>query len=389
MSTDHWLINEYVVPASHIRGFERGTEDVQSSKLRLAVKQWIPRSNPLPRSGDVIIIMAHGVGSSKESYEPFFDELLSCNQFRIRAVWAMDVAWHGKSFLLNQDVIGDEPHWDDSSRDLLQMVNHFQEQMPPPIVGIGQSWGCYTIMMAALYHPRLFAGIVSLEPALATGFRSAAGDYRNHRAALLMRRRDTWPSREEARRYLLKSPYFSTWDPRVLERVVKYDLRGVPGKQPAVTLTTPKAMEVCTMMRACRDSDSEINPAEAIMPGFYCSEPTYIQQNLPHLLPPVLYVWGTQSDVPNVPGYREFLFQRTGTGPDGSGGTAAGRVQEAWVEGSRHPIPLEKPKGAAEAVSGWLNEEVKRWVTEQRESRKGEIHTHHINPAWMQKVSKI
>lgn len=52
------------------------------------------------------------------------------------------MANHGALYLLNEDIIGDEPHWLDSARDLLYIVITFSDQMPPPIYGVGQSWGC-------------------------------------------------------------------------------------------------------------------------------------------------------------------------------------------------------------------------------------------------------
>lgn len=33
-------------------------------------------------------------------------------------------------------------NWFDHSRDLLHMINHFREEMPRPIIGVGHSMGC-------------------------------------------------------------------------------------------------------------------------------------------------------------------------------------------------------------------------------------------------------
>ncbi|KAL8798708.1 MAG: hypothetical protein Q9200_007715, partial [Gallowayella weberi] len=213
MSTEYWTVTEHVIPACHIRGFARGVKDEKTAHLRLAVKQYVPKSPREIRPNAMTIIMAHGVGSSKESYEPFFDELLH-HDLDIRAVWAMDVAHHGASYILNEEAIGDEPHWYDSSRDLFQMINHFQEHMPPPIIGIGQSWGAVTISTLAVWHPRLFSAIISMEPMFGLAYQANVKDEDNvnmqikRKTSLFVHRKDTWPSREAARKHLLANPYY-------------------------------------------------------------------------------------------------------------------------------------------------------------------------------------
>ena len=107
MSENLGNIHDHGIPASHIRGFRRGIRDEQVGRIRLAIKQYVPKQPSGSNGGHVTIIASHGVGSSKESFEPFFDELLLCG-IPIRAVWAMDVAHNGASYLLNENVIGDE-----------------------------------------------------------------------------------------------------------------------------------------------------------------------------------------------------------------------------------------------------------------------------------------
>jgi len=121
MSEDQWTVTEHIISASHIRGFTRGIRDEQNGHLRLSVKQYTPKAD----TGYVSLFVAHGVGSSKELYEPLLDDLLS-QGLPIRSAWSLDVAHHGQSYLLNEAIIGDEPHWLDSVRDMLHTVNHFQ-----------------------------------------------------------------------------------------------------------------------------------------------------------------------------------------------------------------------------------------------------------------------
>ncbi|KAL9055988.1 MAG: hypothetical protein Q9206_002920 [Seirophora lacunosa] len=327
--------------------------------------------------------MAHGVGSSKESYEPFFDGLLHCG-LPIRAVWAMDIAHHGASYLLNEDVIGDDHHWFDSSRDIFQMINHFQEQMPAPIIGIGQSWGTVSVCMLAIWHPTLFSGLIVIEPLFGQAYRSDTADdttkaQTRRTAQLLVNRKDTWPSREAAREHFLSNPYYRSFDPRVFERVMRYDLRDLPSKNDfpaAVTLTTPKTMETYSIIRADpplagfpETPDYRTRTArDIIVPGFYHGERSQYLDSLQYLSPPMLYVWGSLSGYAST-GSAIDMLHLAGTGLGGNGGVASDKVNQVVVEGAHHPVPLEKPAAAAQAIAPWLEQHFAAWEAELEHRR--------------------
>lgn len=82
--------------------------------------------------------------------------------FAIRSIWIADVASQGRSYVLNEDNLGNDREaglassnhsrmltllllhkasWLDHARDLLYMINHFRDQMPRPLIGIGHSMG--------------------------------------------------------------------------------------------------------------------------------------------------------------------------------------------------------------------------------------------------------
>lgn len=52
-----------------------------------------------------------------------------------------DVAWHGESYLMNEELVGNSPGWYDHSRDLANLINLRREEMVRPIVGVGHSMG--------------------------------------------------------------------------------------------------------------------------------------------------------------------------------------------------------------------------------------------------------
>lgn len=110
MPSRHFTVKEHVVPCQHIRNYLKSLAGPQEQELSLAVKQYTPR-NYQSRHGDVTIIASHGIGFSKELYEPLWDDLLENadrSGFRIRNIWIADVANQGDSGVLNEGKIGNE-----------------------------------------------------------------------------------------------------------------------------------------------------------------------------------------------------------------------------------------------------------------------------------------
>jgi pimeloyl-ACP methyl ester carboxylesterase len=94
MDYSNWIVNNHIIPASHIRGYRRGVRNERNARLRLSVNEYIPKSDRPPTDDAVTVVFIHGVGSTKESYEPFFQGLKR-NGLAIRSIWASDIAWHG------------------------------------------------------------------------------------------------------------------------------------------------------------------------------------------------------------------------------------------------------------------------------------------------------
>lgn len=102
----------------------------------------------------------------QELYEPLWDDIyerLGSVSRRIRAIWIADVAQQGQSGVLNETILGNDrmysqylykdlprifvdvfrikASWWDHGRDLLSLVNQYQDEIPHPIIGIGHSMG--------------------------------------------------------------------------------------------------------------------------------------------------------------------------------------------------------------------------------------------------------
>lgn len=478
---ENYRIIKHKIPAAHLREFPQATLHSEEDILHLAVNQYIPLNNPHPQPGDVTIIAAHAVGYHKELYEPLWDELAAQARFRgwrIRSIWMADVAWHGESYQMNEELVGNSPGWYDHSRDLANLINLRREEMVRPIVGVGHSMGgnqMYVFFFfsffffcplreerewakkrkgsffpislpptpskktpnayisrtkkkvsqkktnllpffyfpppsrtkLALDHPSLFTTLILLDPVIQ--MKSAEIDPSSQvpsAAQASTFRRDHWPSREIAHASFLKSPYYQTWDKRVLEKWVKFGLRdcededggekGEKGKGKGVCLATPSAQEVWSFLRPNYPSESssseevsssseqqknkknkldrflhpDLNPTLPNQTPFYRSEPITTYLRLPELRPGCLYIFGQLSFVCDKSTACDKV-SKTGIGAGGSGGEAEGRVRGVTLEGVGHLIAMEAPGKTAEVAAEWIKRELEGFAERRRRLEEG------------------
>jgi pimeloyl-ACP methyl ester carboxylesterase len=203
-------------------------------------------------------------------------------------------------------------------------------------------------------------------------------------------RKDTWPSRDAAAEEFQRSKFYQKWDPRALDRWVKYGLRDLPTPvypddtmskgQQKVTLTTTKHQEVFTFLRPNFDgygqgkapdrrTHADLNPN---IPGtypFYRADSPLAFFRLHELRPSVLYIFGRKSDL-SYPETCQAKMDTTGVGVGGSGGAIAGRVKSVMLEGVGHLMPMEAADRTADAAVDWLDSEMQRWTKEEDEFRK-------------------
>lgn len=258
----------------------------------------------------------------------------------------------------------------------------------------------------SLMHPRLFHTLVLLDPVIQRQSSQVRPPRSFHTAGrniptttqLSTYRRDLWPSREAAAESFKRSPFYKAWDPRVLDRWVKYGLRDLPtalhpldesaiknGDKP-VTLTTTLHQEVFTFSRPNYDGDPaknipvnrlthpDLDPTNTDEEGsgsypFYRPEGARIFSQLPHLRPSVLYIFAGKSDM-CIPEMRADKLNNTGTGVGGSGGVAAGRVRDVFLENFGHLLAQEAVNECADAAGEWFGGELKRWKEEEQELEK-------------------
>ena len=196
-----------------------------------------------------------------------------------------------------------------------------------------------------------------------------------------------------------RSPFYRTWDPRVLALWNEFALRALPtaiypeiptsqsgvnGSQTRsagitekpVTLTTPKHQEVFMfgrpnfpipgqpiMNRTTHPDLDPSLPAKDQYP-FYRPEAASTFRAVPRLRPGALYIFGGSSEV-SPPEFRKDKMEITGIGVGGSGGVKEGRVKSVTLEGIGHLIPMIVPKICAEKAMEWLVPELRKWEEEE------------------------
>ncbi|KAB8349600.1 hypothetical protein FH972_023624 [Carpinus fangiana] len=424
MSLTNFHVREHVLPCSHVREYPRAVRSEEDDVLHMHIKRYTPISNTRPEPYDVTFIAAHANGVGKELYEPLWDELLAYSRrtkkFRIRSIWIADVAHQGKSSVLNEGKLGNDPSWYDHPRDLLLMINHFRKAMPRPLVGIGHSMGGNNIANLALLHPRLLTSVIMLDPVIQDKS-SVSGNYNPAYSSSF--RRDLWPSREAARKAFAKSPFYQKWDPRAFDLWIEHGLRELPtaiypegtvvpaskpkaspapppptpisstaatlasnplsaavvpvvGKDVPVTLTTPKHQEVFSFLRskhpAANQPITAFSPTRASHPDippvmvgdvpFYLAAVVLTFDQIPHLRPSCLYVIGGDSTlIPPEDVDRRTTITGTGVGgsryaPASPSDAVGDPVKQVVVKGGGHFFPFELPAVAAAEIGAWLDE---------------------------------
>ncbi|KAI0394249.1 Alpha/beta hydrolase family-domain-containing protein [Xylariaceae sp. FL0594] len=421
MSSFPFHVKEHKVPCQHVREWPRATANSQEDVLYLHVKQYIPKDNPSPQPGDVTIIGTHANGFPKELYEALWSDLHSeaakqSPAFRIRGIWIADTSNQGYSGELNEASLGNDPCWHDLSRDLLHLTNVFRAEMPGPIVGVGHSFGANVLAHLSLLHPRLLSTLVLLDPTIIVfdPARSSGPGTTPARASAF--RRDLWPSRADAVASFARSPFYRTWDPRVLDAWNRHAIRDLPtplypalpdsegGGGGGATLRTTKHQEVFTFFRPLypylttsttlsssslstapennqqdnhpkftisKSGAPDYDPAliSTLPPGqppfpFYRSEGGVVLHSLPYIRPSVLFIHGGSSDL-STPQLRHLRVSTCGIGPGGSGGGKDGKVRDVVMPDMGHLFPMQDPSTTAAHTASWIAEQMVGWRQEQ------------------------
>lgn len=389
-----FTVREHYFEGQHIRQFPAATVE-DEYPVKLHAKQYIPKWNTDPQPGDATLVCAHANGFWKELYEPLRHDLLmelTYRGVRIRAIWMPDYSTQGESGVLNEPHLGHDMAYSDHARDMLAMINHFRQDMPRPLIGIGHSMGGTQMVNLATMHPRLLEGIALVDPSIEATSKLMSPRALAKTTNLRLGSPDIWNSPEAAVKDLKKSPMMQGWDPRAERLFFESALRQTPtvlypnttGKW---TLKTSKHSGIFAELRINseghgldgsvsspegRSARADLNPDDSFITPFYNSAVSNAFKQLKHLRPPVFFVCGSESalrDEKNLQRMRE----RTGSGVGGSGGVALGQVETTTIK-SGHLIPMTHPRELAGKLAAWLEPRLrnsKRRMTSGKGGRPG------------------
>ncbi|KAE9393434.1 hypothetical protein BT96DRAFT_863528 [Gymnopus androsaceus JB14] len=259
-------------------------------------------------SGDntfgLTLLFAHGVGAHKEHWEPTIERLFSTQNmkdrhYQIREAWSFDWQNHGDAGLVNEEALKSRPEgvsiyeWAPAILDFVRsprMAGH-------RIVPIGHSAGCGTVVLTTQCFPISnlpYVSLVLVEPTMITReMFEAHFDTRIKAMEMVVGatevRRDVWPDREEAFRWLSRRFPFRNWDPRVVRILVEQGLHQKSPESLEVTLKCHRRQEAMSYP----DVDGHF-------------EATTELARVCHALP-VHVIWGTSHDM--FPDYFPGFFE--------------------------------------------------------------------------------
>ncbi|KAH7904103.1 Alpha/Beta hydrolase protein [Hygrophoropsis aurantiaca] len=234
-----------------------------------------------PYSDDAFtLVFAHASGFCKEQWETVIDGIFkllrqsednknekSPTMFKIREMWTIDAPNHGEAAILNEQTLqwgyDNIFSWDAYGRAIHAFLSghgsrtksgsYFREHN---IIGIGHSLGAAAIMLSTTFQPSIpYKSFHLFEPTI---YGPQWGvELHEYFLDIALKRRDIWPSSEEAFNTMRNRPAWKTWDERILKLFVRHGLRTLPtldypDKTIGVTLSCSKKQEAA----ACRDPTS-------------------------------------------------------------------------------------------------------------------------------------
>ncbi|KAJ3508790.1 hypothetical protein NLJ89_g5563 [Agrocybe chaxingu] len=213
----------------------------------------------------VILLLGHGAGFSKETWEPTIEDLFKLDSgergtYTIREAWALDCQNHGDGCTLNEAILCQDQSivniWDygDAFATLVNsgLLRPF-DRGRNPIVLCGHSAGAVGVTLATeFFNPpsRLpFSRIILIDPAMTSkAFDDKESDIYQFVKSTTPTRKDTWKSVDVAAAWLKARLPWAAWDERVFDVYVAHGLRALPTayypeKPSGVTLTTHRLAE--------------------------------------------------------------------------------------------------------------------------------------------------
>ncbi|KAH7912290.1 Alpha/beta hydrolase fold-1 [Hygrophoropsis aurantiaca] len=234
-----------------------------------------------PYSADAYtLVFAHAAGFCKEQWETVIDGIFKLlrqsedtngdglpTKFKIREMWTIDAPNHGAAAILNEQVLqwgyDNVFSWETYGRAVHAFLSGHGSRTDSyfrghNIIGIGHSLGATAVMLSTTFQPSIsYKSIHIFEPMIYG--QQWELKLRDFFLDVALKRRDIWPSSEEAFNVMRNRSARKTWDERILKLFVRHGLRTLPtldypDKTIGVTLSCSKKQEAAL----CRDPTSQV-----------------------------------------------------------------------------------------------------------------------------------
>lgn len=186
-----------------------------------------------------LIHFAHANGVPSQVYQKLFDSLSDVYDIIYVPLIGIDQRYPVDN------------HWNSMTHQVIDSI--VQKAQGRKVIGLGHSLGAVLAFKAALQRPELFEQVIMLDPPLIMGkdafalhiaktLRLKAVDTMSP-AALSLRRRDHWESREQAAELLRPKGFYQAFDQQCFDDYIQYALTDDQVRG-GVELTIPKMVEV-------------------------------------------------------------------------------------------------------------------------------------------------
>lgn len=259
-----------------------------------------------------LALLHHANGFCAALWAPVAERLRE----RFRVV-AMDARGHGDSSLPAAGLVPEAFDWEAMTGDLAAVAHLLLEESGDRQIGLGlgHSFGGTLTLAAESAHPGLYREIVLADPVIPPNAEMLARMDWGERPPLAegaRRRRNVWPSRQEARSHLGEKALFESWTARALDLYVGEGLRDREDGQ--VELKCPGEVEALVF-----ESSTSID----------------LFARVPAVAAPTLFLWAKKGN-----------FQRTFYEE------LCAKMSQAEIRDSDagHLLPMEEPAWVADQV---------------------------------------
>jgi pimeloyl-ACP methyl ester carboxylesterase len=182
---------------------------VSPSGVTLVVHDWGGDGDP--------VLLAHPTGFHGRAWAPVAAGLVA----RGRRVWSFDFRGHGDS-----DRSPDGTYsWSEFAQDALAVAHHLEVAGDPRLLAAGHSKGGASLLSGSVTEPTAYPRIWTFEPIIIPVDAPILAAQDNPLSQGARRRRDQWPSRDEALASYSSKPPLNALAPDALQAYVEYGLR--------------------------------------------------------------------------------------------------------------------------------------------------------------------